>query len=203
MVANRLPRDLPHLFRGCRAVGHATELAAARGVLACASSVRWSVRTGHGLPRLCHRLQAVSPHAVLHVASRHSAAPDAADRQDPDGSASRSAPPSGGSIAGRFEADEGLCRFTVSSSPARTRSAPSGLVPVQVHETCAYSRNRDDSRLAGADPGPDDWRTQEHAYGNCCVPKKLPPELQQILAAQDATVSIRIAATSATLWRRR
>lgn len=110
-------------------------------------------------------------------------------------SASRSAPPSGESIASRFEADESLLPlYRELVARANKGDAEAAWYLYRIHETCAYPRNRDDPRLAGADPDADDWRTQERARKLLRAEKACPPELQEILAAQDAAVWIRMAA---------
>jgi TPR repeat protein len=122
-------------------------------------------------------------------------APDTAGAKARKEGESPSPPPAGKSIASRFaEADSLLPLYRELVARANKGEGEAAYYVYKIHEACAYPRNRNNQQPAAADPDPDDWRTQEHSRKSQRAEKACPPELQQILATQDAAMWLKVAA---------
>jgi TPR repeat protein len=123
------------------------------------------------------------------------AAPGTAGAKSGKEDASPSPRPSGESIANRFaEADSLLPLYRELVARANKGDGEAAFYVYKIHETCAYPGNRTNPSLAVADPDPDDWRTQEHSRKSQRAEKACPPDLQRILATQDAAMWLKMAA---------
>jgi len=123
------------------------------------------------------------------------AAPDAAGAKSRKEDASPSPRPSGESIASRFaEADSLLPLYRELVARANKGEGEAAYYVYKIHETCAYPRIQDNPGPAAADPDPDDWRTREHLQKLQRADKACPHELQEILATQDASSWLKMAA---------
>jgi len=98
-------------------------------------------------------------------------------------------------IGKRFaEADSLLPLYRELVARANQGDGEAAYYLYRIHETCAYPRNRSNPKQSVAEQDPDDWRTQEHSRRLMRAEKACPPELQGILATQDAASWIRMAA---------
>jgi hypothetical protein len=120
---------------------------------------------------------------------------------EPPGAETRkeTAPPEGPraneAIGKRFaEADSLLPLYRELLARANQGDGEAAYYLYRIHETCAYPRSSNNPKRAVAERDPDDWRTQEHSRRLLRAEKACPPELQGILAAQDASSWIRMAA---------
>jgi TPR repeat protein len=166
------------------------------GVLACAlvgAMAGWN-RTRPAATR--PQISKESPHAEPSGAvATPLATPDTAGATVPEEAASPAAPAAGESIATRFaEAESLLPLYRELVARANKGDGEAAYYLYRIHETCAYPRNRDNSKPAGADYDANDWRTQERSRKLQRAEKACPPELQEILATQDASLWLRMAA---------
>lgn len=165
------------------------------GALACALVGAWlgwnRTRPDATRPPVRTVSPAESPRAV----ATPLAAPDAASARFRKETAPPDAPRAGESIGKRFtEADNLLPLYRDLVARANQGDGEAAYYLYRIHETCAYPRNQVNRKPAGAAQDPDDWRTQEHSRRLLRAEKACPPELQGILATQDASVWIRMAA---------
>lgn len=166
------------------------------GVLACAlvgAMVGWNRRrpaaTRPPIPT-------ESPHAEPPGAvATPLAAPGAASAKTGKATVSPAAPPTGESIARRFaEAESLLPLYRELVARANKGGGEAAYYLYRIHETCAFPRKPDNTKPAGADRDPDDWRTLERSRKLQRAEKACPPELQGILATQDPSLWLRMAA---------
>jgi TPR repeat protein len=108
---------------------------------------------------------------------------------------SPSARPAGESVATRFaEAESLLPLYRELVARANDGDGEAAYYLYRIHETCAYPRKPDNPKRAGADRDPDDWRTQAHLQKLQRAENACPPELQGILATQDPSLWLKMAA---------
>ena len=138
----------------------------------------------------------ISPHAESsRTGATPLAAPDTAGARSRKEDPSPSAPPAGESIARRLaEAGSLLPLYRELVARANKGDGEAAYYLYKIHETCAYPRNRNNPTPAAADLDPDDWRTQEHSRKLRRAEDACPPQLKEILAAQDATSWLEMAA---------
>ena len=123
------------------------------------------------------------------------AAPDPPSAETRKETAPPEAPRAGESIGKRFaEADSLLPLYRELVARANQGDGEAAYYLYRIHETCAYPRNTGNPKRALAEQDPDDWRTQEHSRRLLRAEKACPPELQGILATQDTSLWIRMAA---------
>jgi TPR repeat protein len=123
------------------------------------------------------------------------AAPDAASTKSREEDTRVSEPPTAESLARRF-ADAGnlLPIYRELVARAHKGDGEAAYYLFRIHETCGYPRNQRHQEPPGANSDPDDWRTKEHLRKLQRAETACPPELQQMLALQDAASWLRLAA---------
>ena len=166
------------------------------GLLACVlvgAVVGWN-RTRS--PETDSPARTVTPHADSpRAVATPLSAPETAGVVARKETAAPAAPPTGESIGRRFaEAGNLLPLYRELVTRANKGDGEAAYYLYRIHETCAYPRNQGNRKPAGAEQDPDDWRTQEHSRRLLRAEKACPPELQGILATQDASLWIRMAA---------
>jgi len=123
------------------------------------------------------------------------AAPDAASAKAPKETPSPPARPAGESVARRFaEAKSLLPLYRELVDRANRGDGEAAYYLYRIHETCTYPRTQKNPRPGAAAPDPDDWRTREHLKKLQRADEACPPELERILATQDASTWLRMAA---------
>jgi hypothetical protein len=131
--------------------------------------------------------------------SRAVVAPLAAPDTEAAKSRNEDAPPSalstGESVARRFaEVDSLLPLYRELVARANKGDGTAAYYLYKIHETCAYPRNPGNPSPAALDVDPDDWRTRQHLQKLQRADEACPPELQEILATQDASSWVKMAA---------
>lgn len=166
------------------------------GVLACAvvgAMVSWN-RTRS--PATVPPAPTVTPHAHSpRAVSTPLSAPETAGVVARKETALPAAPPTGESIGRRFAGAENLLPlYRELVTRANKGNGEAAYYLYRIHETCAYPRNPGNRKTVGGDHDPDDWREMEHSRKLQRAEKACPPELQEILATQDASLWLRMAA---------